>query len=74
MVDGYELEFSCLLCFAGEGYQTNERMKAQKFQNGLNPEIKHDIKMFELTTLTAVVHKAKVVESTKLECKKQQQQ
>ena len=73
IVDEYELEFSRLLCFAGEGYRDNERMKVQKFQNGLNPQIRHDVKMFELTTLTAVVHKVRVVESTKMEYKKQQQ-
>ena len=46
----------------------------QKFQNGLNPEIKYDVKMFEVTTLSVVVHKAGVIERNKVECKKQQQQ
>ena len=46
-------------------------MKVQKFQNGLNPEIRHDVKMFELTTLSTAVHKARVVERNKFECKKQ---
>ena len=50
--DEYELEFSHLLRFAGEGHQAKESMKVQKFQNGLNPKIRHDLKMFELTTLT----------------------
>ena len=70
-VDEYEMEFSRLLRFAGERYRNNERMKVQKFQNGLNPEIHHDVKMFELTTLSAAVHKAQVVERNKVECKKQ---
>ena len=46
MVDEYEMEFSRLLRFVGEGYRDNERMKVQKFQNRLNPEIHHDVKMF----------------------------
>ena len=73
-MDEYKLEFSYILCFASEGYRDNERMKVQKFQSRLNPEIRHNVKMFELTTLTVVVHKVRVVESTKVECKKQQQQ
>ena len=72
--DEYELEFSHLLCFASESYRDNERIKVQKFQSRLNPKIRHDVKMFELTTLTVIVHKARVVESTKVEYKKQQQQ
>ena len=46
-------------------------MKVQKFQNGLNPEIYHDVKMFELTTLSVAVHKDQVIERNKLEYKKQ---
>ena len=34
-------------------------------------EIRHDVMMFELTTLSAVIHKAQVVKRNKLECKKQ---
>ena len=70
-VDEYKAEFNRLLRFVGEAYHDNERMKVQKFQNGLNPEIRHDVKMFELDTLTTAVHKAKVVAKNKLECKKQ---
>ena len=69
-VDEYEREFSRLLRFAREGYRENERMMAQKFQNGLNPEIHLDVKMFELTTLVAMVHKTRVIKRNKLECKK----
>ena len=71
-VDEYEMEFSHLLRFAGEGYRKNERMKVQKFQNGLNPEIKHEVRMFELDTLAAVMHKAKLVEKSKNDCNTQQ--
>jgi len=67
-VDEYEAEFSRLLRFAGEGYQDNERMKVQKFQNGLNPEIRHEVKVFEVATLSAAIHKAKVVEKSKIDC------
>ena len=71
IVDEYELKFSCLLCFTSEGYRDNERMKVQKFQNGLSLEIRHDVKMFKLTTLSAVVHTARVVERNKMEYRKQ---
>ena len=71
-VDEYEREFSRLLWFSSEGYRENERMMVQKFQNGLNPKICHDVNLFELNTLLAVVHKARVVERNKLDCKKQQ--
>ena len=69
-VDEYKLEFSCLLHFVGQGYRDNERMKIQKFKNELNLKIRHDVKMFELTTLTAFIHKARLVERNKLECRK----
>ena len=39
-VDEYEADFTRLLRFAGEGYHENERMKVQKFQNGLNLKIR----------------------------------
>ena len=42
-VDEYELEFSRLLRLADEGYRDNERIKVYKFQNWLNPEIRHDV-------------------------------
>ena len=69
-MDEYEAEFTRLLRFAGEGYHENERMKVQKFQNGLNPEIKRDVKMFELRTLSAVVNKARIAEKTAMDCKR----
>ena len=71
-VDEYEAEFSCLLGFVGEGYRENERMKVQKFQNGLNPKIQHDMKLFVLNTMSAVVSKARLVEKNKTDCRKQQ--
>ena len=69
-VDEYEMEFSCFLRFASEGYKDNKHMKVRKFQNGLNVDIRHDVKMFKFTTLSTVVYKARVVERNKLECKK----
>ena len=46
-------------------------MKVQKFQDGLNPELRHAVKTFELTTLSAVAHKAKVIEQSKRDCNAQ---
>ena len=63
-----------MLRFAGEGYRDNERMKVKKFQNRLNAEIRDDVKLFELQTLSAVVSKAWLVEKTKGDCKRPQQQ
>ena len=45
-------------------------MKIQKFQSGLDPEIRHEVKVFELTTLSATIHKAKVIERSRIECGK----
>ena len=73
-VHEYEAEFSHLLRIAGEGYRDNERMKVQKFQNGLNPEIRHDVKLFELNTLSAVVSKARIMEKNQSDCKRPQVQ
>ena len=69
-MDEYEAEFSRLLRFMGEGYHDNKRMKIQKFQNELNAEIKYDVKLFELQTLSAIVSKARLVEKTRSDCKK----
>ena len=63
----YEAEFSRLLRFSREEYQDNERMKVQKFQNGLNSEIQHEVKVFKLATLSSVIHKAKVIEKSKID-------
>ena len=69
-VGEYEAEFSCLLKFTIKGHKENERMKVQKFQNRLNPEIRHDIKLFELNTLLAVVGKARLFEKNKSDCRR----
>ena len=71
-VEEYEAEFNRLLRIAGEGYRENERMKVQKFQSGLNAEIRHQVKSFELNTLSAVAHKARVIEQSKNDCQAQQ--
>ena len=71
-MEEYEMEFNRLLRFASEECRDNGCMKVQKFQNGLNPEIKHEVRMFELDTLAAVMHKAKLVEKSKNDCNTQQ--
>ena len=70
-VDEYEAEFNRLLRFAGVGYREDEMMKMQKYQDGLNPDLRHAVKSFELTTLSAVAHKAKVIEQSKKDCNAQ---
>ena len=57
---------------AGEGYRDNKRMKVQKFQNRLNLEIRHNVMLFELNTLSAVVSKARRVEKIQSDCKRLQ--
>ena len=70
-VDEYEVEFNRLLRFAGVGYRDDETMKLQKFQDRLNPDLRHIVKTFELTTLSTVAHKAKVIEQSKRDCSTQ---
>ena len=67
-VDEYEAEFNRLLRFAGVGYREDEMMKVQKFQDGLNSELRQAVKTFELTTFHEVAHKAKVIEQSKRDC------
>ena len=61
-MDEYKAEFNRLLRFAGVGYREDEKMKMQKLQDGLSPDLRHAVKTFELTTLSAVAYKAKVIE------------
>ena len=70
-VDECEAEFNRLLRFAGVRYHEDELMKVQKFQDGLRPDLRYAIKTFELTTLSAVAHKAKVIEQSKRDCSAQ---
>ena len=70
-VDEHEAEFNRLLQFAGVGYREDELMKVQKFQDGLSPDLRHAVKTFELTTLSVVAHKAKVIEQSKRDCSTQ---
>ena len=51
-----------------------KRMKVKKFQNELNVDIRHDVKLFELNTLSAIMSKARLLEKNKNDCKKQQPQ
>ena len=67
-VDEYEAEFNHLLRFVGVGYHEDELMKVQKFQDGLSPDLRHAVKTLELTTLSMVAHKAKVIEQSKRDC------
>ena len=61
----YETEFNRLLKFAPKGIRDQERIKIQKFRDGLNPELRHDICRFELASLGAMVNKAKMMEESR---------
>ena len=63
----YEIEFNLLMKFSPEGIRDQKRIKIQKFRDGLNPELRHDIHGFELTNLRAMVNKAKMMEESRSE-------
>ena len=60
----YETKFNRLVKFAPEGIRDREEIKTQKFRDGLNPELRHDIRGFEMTSLGAIVNKAKMMEES----------
>ena len=55
--------------FAPEGIRDHEGIKIQKFRDGLNPELRHDIRGFEMTSLWAMVNKAKMMEESRNDVK-----
>ena len=61
----YETEFNRLVKFAPEGIRDHEGIKIYKFRDGLNPELRHDIRGFELTRLGSMVNKAKMMEESR---------
>ena len=65
----YEAEFNRLIKFSTEGIRDHEMTKVQKFRDGLTPELRHDMQGFELTTLGAMVNKAKAIEESRKDMK-----
>jgi len=55
----YEAEFNHLVKFTPPGIRDSEETKLQRFRDGLNLELQHDIQGFEMTTLGALVLKVK---------------
>lgn len=66
-VKKYEAEFSRLMRFTLEGFHDNERTKVQKFLNRLELELGHELRGFELATLSTVVNKAMLLEQSRNE-------
>ena len=58
----YEVEFNHLIKFTPQGIRDSERTKIQRFRDGLNLELQHYVKGFEVDTLGALVKKAKAME------------
>ncbi|XP_074374474.1 uncharacterized protein LOC141714878 [Apium graveolens] len=57
----YEAKFTELARFVPEQVDTDEK-RAKRFQQGLKPWIRSRVAVFELTTYTAVVQKAMIIE------------
>ncbi|XP_074327977.1 uncharacterized protein LOC141665892 [Apium graveolens] len=60
-VSEYEAKFTELARFVLEQVDTEEK-RAKRFQQGLQPWIRSRLVIFELTTYTAVVQKAMIIE------------
>ena len=65
MVAEYEAEFNRLVKLTPEGIRDNERTKMQKFRDGMNLELRLDVRGYEVTTLGALVNKAKAMEEVR---------
>ena len=58
----YEAEFNHLVKFTPPGIWDSEGTKLQRFRDGLNLELQHDVQGFEMTTLEALVSNVKSME------------
>ena len=67
----YEMEFNRLIKFTPPEIKDNERTRVQKFRDGLNLKLQHDTQGHDLTTLGALVNKAKMMEETRDKLKAQ---
>ena len=67
----YEAEFNCLVKFVPQEVRNSERTKIQRFRDGLNLELQHDVQGFEIDTLGALVQKAKSMEEIRGKIKAQ---
>ena len=56
-VVNYEAKFNHLVKFTPQGIKDSERTKMQRFCDGLNLELQHDVQGFEVNTLRALVNK-----------------
>ena len=64
-VSEYEAEFNRLVKFTPEGIKDNERTKMQKFRDGMNLDLQLDVRGCDVTTLGALVNKAKAMEEVR---------
>ena len=70
-VSDYEAEFTRLVKFVPQELRNSERTKIQRFRDGLNLELQHDVQGFEIDTLGALVQKAKSMEEIRGKIKAQ---
>ena len=58
----YERELNRLMKFAPDAFKNDEEARMQRFLYGLDPQLQYEVRSFELTTYSAVVNKAKLLE------------
>ena len=58
----YEVKFNCPIKFVPQEIKDSKGTKIQRFCDGLNLELQHDVQGFEMDTLRAPVNKAKAME------------
>ena len=63
-VSEYETEFNRLMKFAPTSLKHDEPTKIQKFRDGLSPELRHDIMSCDVTSLGALINKAKMMKES----------
>ena len=64
-VGEYEATINQLVKFTSDRIRDNEQMKMQKFRDGMNLELQLDVRGCEVTTLGALVNKAKAMEEVR---------
>ena len=58
----YERELNRLMKFTPDAFKNDEEARMQRFLYGLDPQLQYEVRSFELTTYSAVINKAKLLE------------
>ena len=58
----FERELNRLMKFAPNAFKNDEKARMQRFLYGLDPQLQHEVRAFELTKYCALVNKAKLLE------------